>query len=449
VRWKGPALALLGAAAVAGIAVGFSVGRGTSTTVETHAAKHGTTSSTGTGTTAVEATSVAGTTTSPAGTSTGRVVVPRPRKAHLGHKLLVATVDDALKQTDPATALALTKLSRNAGFDAVRVSSMWTPGARAPSPAEKLALGNVVKAAEAEDMRLFVFVWHGLSGQTPKNAAARGQFAAYTAALARAFPQIRDVVVGNEPNLNTFWQPQFGPGGSDAAAKGYFDLLARTYDALKAVSPRIHVIGGALAPRGSDRPRTRRDTHSPTRFIQDLAATYAGSGRSKPLMDAVAIHPYMRTSQFSPTETHTDSTTITIADYPKLAALLSRSFAGTPQPGRGLPVYYTEFGVQTVVPAVHRHAYKDLKSPGAADAVEPKTQARFYAEALELAACQPTVKGLFIFHTFDEQDLAGWQSGLYYADQQPKPSLKAFRLAAASARGARRARCNGKFLRKE
>ena len=42
------------------------------------------------------------------------------------------------------------------------------------------------------------------------------------------------MIVGNEPNLNLFWLPQFGADGGDAAAAGYEALLADTYDALKA-----------------------------------------------------------------------------------------------------------------------------------------------------------------------------------------------------------------------
>jgi len=402
VRWKGLALALLGAAAVVGIAIGFTVRGGTDTT---------------------------------------------PVQTRQGHRLLVATVDDALKQTDPAAARKLMAISHDAGFDAVMVSSMWRTGATAPSAQDRLTLGNVIKAADAEGMRVFVFVWHGLSGATPRTLEARKRFAAYTAALARAFPQVRDIVIGNEPNLNTFWMPQFGPGGKDVAAGAYLDLLARTYDALKAVSSGIDVIGGALAPRGSDRPSLKRDTHSPTQFIKDLGSAYKASGRSEPIMDAFAIHPYMRTSKLPPTDTHATSTTITIGDYPKLAALLSQAFAGTRQRGRDLPIYYTEFGVQTRVPSADRHAYTDLQSVAAQDAVDPETQARYYRDALSLSACQPSVKGLFISHTFDEADPAGWQSGLYYAAQKPKPSLPAFRTAAAEARAARLTRCTGtKFV---
>jgi hypothetical protein len=436
VRWKGPVLAVLGAAVVAGVAIWFSVRGGTSTAI-------GTVPSTSAGTSATSSGGTTSTGSTTGSTTDSTTTVPRSVPTRLGHRLLVATVDDALKQANPAAAASLMKVSHGAGFDSVMVSSRWKPGAKAPSAEERLALGNVVKAADAEGMRVFVFVWHGLSSATPRTARARGQFAAYAAALARAFPRIRDFVVGNEPNLNTFWLPQFGADGSDVAATGYLDLLARTYDALKAVSPRVQVIGGALAPRGSDRPQLKRDTHSPTQFIKDLGAAYKQSGRSRPVMDAFSIHPYMRTSELPPTDTHAASTTITIGDYPKLVALLTHAFAGTPQPGRGLPIYYTEFGVQTRIPAEHQHAYTDLKSPGAADAVTPQTQARYYRQALELSACQPTVKGLFVFHTFDETDLAGWQSGLYYADQKPKPSLPAFRIAAASARNARLTRCAG------
>src|SRR4051812_21674561 len=137
VKLKGSLMALAGAAAVAGIAIGFTVGGGTGTTVETRAEKAAGGTSTN-GTTAVDATSVSGTTTSSSsstsstGTTTGETgpvgPIPRPRKARLGHKLLVATVDDALKQADPAVAAALMSLSRKAGFDAVMVSSMWAPG---------------------------------------------------------------------------------------------------------------------------------------------------------------------------------------------------------------------------------------------------------------------------------------------------------------------------------
>jgi hypothetical protein len=451
VRWRGALLALIGAAAVAGIAIGFHAGGGDDNAASV-APSARPPAATGRGTTTERdgTTEVAGTietatvTTRVTTLATEiRTTLRSGQRARWGHRLLVGTVDDSLKQADPKLAAGAAQISRSAAFDVVLLSSMWTRGRTAPSEAERTALANAVAAAKEHDLRVFIFVWHGLSGATPRTGAARAQFARYAAALVREFPAVEGVVVGNEPNLNTFWMPQFGRGGSDAAANAYFDLLARTYDALKGQSKRVLVIGGALAPRGSDRPQLKRHTHSPTQFIKDLGAAYRARGRTKPIMDAFAIHPYMRTSALPPTESHQESTTITIADYPKLVSLLGQAFQGTAQRGKGLPIYYTEFGVQTTVPQQHRAAYTQLGSSAGRDAVAPATQARYYREALLLAACQSTVRGLFVFHTFDERDLRGWQSGLYYADLQPKASLHGFRTAAALARTARLAHCAG------
>jgi hypothetical protein len=51
-----------------------------------------------------------------------------------------------------------------------------------------------------------------------------------------------------------------------------------------------------------------------------------------------------------------------------------------------------------------------------------QTQAAYYDEALTMAACQPTVQAVFLFHVTDETDLNRWQSGVYYADGTPKPT---------------------------
>ena len=57
--------------------------------------------------------------------------------------------------------------------------------------------------------------------------------------------------------------------------------------------------------------------------------------------------------------------------------------------------------------------------------VDNATQAQFYREALAMAFCQPNVTTFLFFHTVDESNLDRWQSGMYYADGTPKPSLAA------------------------
>jgi hypothetical protein len=158
-------------------------------------------------------------------------------------------------------------------------------------------------------------------------------------------------------------------------------------------------------------------------------------------MDAFAFHPYMQASRISPTVPHPTNTSITLADYPKLVALLDEAFKGTAQPGARLPVYYTEFGVQTSVPRPKLRFYSGQDSAGRPNSVGFGRQAAYYRSALALAYCQPTVRGIFDFHVFDEPDLAGWQSGLYFADGTPKPSLPAFKRAVADLRHGRLTTC--------
>ena len=227
---------------------------------------------------------------------------------------------------------------------------------------------------------------------------------------------MRDVAVGNEPNLNLFWLPQFASDGSDAAASAYLALLAESYDAIKAVSPDVRVIGGSLAPRGSDNPQGSRQTHSPTQFIEDLGAAYRASGRTKPVMDMFSIHPYPENSSIPPDFKHPNTTSIGIADYDKLAKLLADAFGTAP------PIVYGEYGIETTFPVEEQSAYSGAEPP-TTQPVGADTQGAYYVEAMRLAACQPLVQMLLFFHVSDEPQLERLQTGVYYADDTPKPDL--------------------------
>jgi hypothetical protein len=380
-------------------------------------------------------------TTSPVPATTSKIPPPPGPHSERRKVLTIGVVDDSLAQQDPASARSLVDISHRAGFDAIVISANWVRGRTRPQAADVRGIGNVARAARADHMRLFIVAWNGLARNTPRNGNERGQFATYAAGLVKAIPSVHGVIVGNEPNLNTFWMPQFGRDGRDVAAAAYEDLLARSYDAIKDASRDVEVIGVGLSPRGADRPLGIRPTHSPTAFIRDLGKDYRASGRNRPLMDAFAIHPYMLSPRIPPTVRHPKTTEITLADYPKLVTLLDEAFRGTPQRGRTLPILYTEFGVQTLVPEQKMFAYQEGTSPNAGEGVSAATQAAYYRRALALAYCQPTVRGLFIFHTFDESSLNGWQSGLYYADRSPKPSVRGFHRAVADLRDGKLTNC--------
>jgi hypothetical protein len=342
-----------------------------------------------------------------------------------GNSFDVGVWEYFIRDADPNAARHKIGDATRAGFQAATTNAFWAPGQREPTAQDLTELRNAAEAADQADVKPLVIVQNVGSRTTPNTPQLRSEFAAYAAALVREVPQFKDVIIGNEPNLNRFWMPQFGPGGEDFAARDYLSLLAESYDALKAVSEDIRVIGGATAPRGGDDPDSPRQTHSPTQFIKDLGSYYRDSGREEPVMDAFAHHPYLERSMLPPDFAHPRSTTISLADYDKLVDLLGEAFNDTPQKGSDLPIVYTEFGVQTIIPESKRFAYTNLDSPAAKDAVPEATQASYYREAFGLACGQANVEGLYIFHLWDEPDMLGWQSGLYYADQTPKTSRDA------------------------
>ena len=356
-----------------------------------------------------------------------------PATAAAPPTMFVGAAEDAAKAATLAEAKAKMDLARLAGFDAVRLTAQWRTGQTAPASGELTGLRNAVDAAALDGIEVFLSIYPYGSRVTPRTAKARADFAAYAGALATALPSVRRFIVGNEPNLNRFWLPQFDARGRNVAATAYEKLLAQAYDALKAVSPDSIVVGGSVAPRGSDEPTLKRQTHSPTAFIRDLGRAYRASGRTEPIMDAFSMHPYLDNSSLPPTFAHPRSTTISLADYGKLVRLLGKAFDGTAQPGSSLPIVYDEFGVQSVIPTKKEDLYLGRK-PASARAVAESRQAAYYVQALAMAACQKTVVGFLIFHVSDEPDLDRWQSGLFYADDTPKESLPAVQQAIASLR---------------
>jgi hypothetical protein len=356
-----------------------------------------------------------------------------------GPSLVLGATEDAVRSVTLAQSKTQMDLLVLAGFGAVRITQAWTPGERELSAEDQTVLENVATAAKLANVTVLTSVMNPGSRTTPLTPADQADFAAYAAAVVTTVPALRIVIVGNEPNLNRYWLPQFNDDGSDAAAPAYESLLALTYDALKTAAPDVTVLGGALAPRGGDVAGGIRPTHSPTVFIHDMGQAYRDSGRTEPIMDGFAFHPYEDNSSIAPASgTHPNSTTIALADYPKLVASLSEAF---PE-GDSLPIWYDEFGVESQIPAAYVPLYAGTE-PAATKPVPEVTQADYYRQAVQLTFCQPNVSGLFLFHSVDEPDFAGWQSGVYYADGTPKSSVAAVKLALDDSRRGVVAHCDG------
>ncbi len=347
-----------------------------------------------------------------------------------GPAMRLGAAEDAAKWGDPVAKMNLARL---AGFDTVRMTLQWSTGQTMPDAGELANTRAAADAARLAGIEPVIAVYNRGSSSTPADEASRAQFVQFATAVVQGLPSVDRFVIGNEPNSNVFWMPQFNLDGSDAAAPAYMALLAASYDAIKQARPAAVVLGGALAPRGADNPTGIKPTHSPTTFIRDLGAAYRASGRTTQLMDVFDMHVYADNSSLPPSMEHVSSRTIALADYGKLVSLLGEAFDGTAQAGSTLPILYGEFGVESIIPPAKATIYSGTE-PETTRPVDEATQAQYYVEAFKVAYCQPNVIGILVFHVTDESALSRWQSGPYYADDTPKSSLPAIRDAANASR---------------
>ena len=222
-----------------------------------------------------------------------------------GKTLTIGALEDGVKYSDQTLAEQKVEFAEKANFDGLDITTAWSPGQTKPDAGELALLRGVADATQKAGIQLLITAYAAKPSFAPMTDEEQDNYAQYMASLARSLPSVDAFAVWNEPNLNGFWLDQFDESGNDIAATAYEALLAKTYDALKAVSPKLKVYGGNLAPRGFDDADSERPTHSPTQFIKDLGAAYRQSGRTKPIMDVFALHPYQTRSSIPPGQPHT------------------------------------------------------------------------------------------------------------------------------------------------
>ena len=342
--------------------------------------------------------------------------------------LAVGAVENALMWNTGETVAA----ARHLGLRTMAVTLEWEPRDSDLEPAQIDGLTSAVVGAG--DIRIVLGI-HNNWQRTPVDAAARQQYCTFAANALRRFPQINDIIVWNEPNVGYFWRPQFDENGASAAPRGYFELASQCYDVLHSVRPGVNVVGPVNSHWGNDNPNAFSNvTHSPPRFIRELGSVYRASGRTRPLFDTLGHHPYPRSSDEPPSTKHTDPAVISIGDTDRMVAVMQEAFGGTAQrtPQEGLPIWYLETGYQTTVPAEKAAAYDGgfENWPGPVPDVAAGTavdQAKQLTDSIRLMYCQAHVEAIFNFLLRDEREMAGWQSGVFWADGSPKGSLGAYR----------------------
>jgi hypothetical protein len=344
--------------------------------------------------------------------------------------------------------------AKDIGFQELRMTVQWDASNPTTIPYQTF-IQNAVVCAQLSNITPVLAIYPAKPSAIGSNDAAQQQFAAFVRLVGTTFLGVKNFIVGNEPNVNRFWQPQY-TNGQDAAAKDYEHTLAYSYDQLKSVRPDSIVWGPAISSRGNDQANaTSNPSHSPVWFIADMAAAYKASGRTKPLFDVFNMHPYPPIQDTDPFTKPFQWPQAGAANLDRIKQALWDGFNGTAQQtpaeqpgggtaqsvrfgGQGLPIALDEVGEQTIVPQAHAGAYTD--PPENVKAIDEATQAQHYTDLAELAACDPDVTALLYFPLIDDTGLSdGFQSGELYADQAPKQSYNALKQKFATAKG----QCSG------
>jgi hypothetical protein len=321
-------------------------------------------------------------------------------------------------------------LMSDVGLKEVRLSVLWD-ASQPTTIVNQAEIAAVLPVATLRGVNV-VFSVAPLKARSIGVPGANAQFVAFVEQVARTFPTVKNIIVGNEPNQPRFWQPQFDSRGRNVSGAAYQGLLAASYDTLKAVDPTINVIGVGLSPRGNDNPRASGNiSTSPVKFLQGMGAAYRASGRRKPLMDQFAYHPYPRKD--------TDGLTVGypwpnagVTNFDRVKQAFWDAFGGTAQRTfeQGLRVKLDEVGWQVGV------------TPGlpyfGSESISPTTeaaQAGIYASLLRYVACDPAVDSVLFFGMQDEPNLDRWQAGLVRADGTPRLSYDAVKATIAETAG--------------
>jgi hypothetical protein len=324
--------------------------------------------------------------------------LPAPRTGL--RPLDTAVVDPAeFAGTDAAAALAR---ARSAGATFVRLTLDWRQVAsrRPRRPADPTDPAYVwvpfdadVRRALGDGLEPIVTVtgappW----GRRADGLAAPADFAAFAAAAARRYQDVRYWQVWNEPN-------HVGRAALKArAAAWYRGLVNRFSAAVHAVDRRDDVIAGGCSPF------TTTTAVGPLHFMRQLFAAPVS-------FDVWATNPY---TSGGPIHHANGNDDVSLGDLSQMAALLRREIrAHEVRSTRRVRFWVTEFAWDT--------------DPPDPEGVPVELQTRWTAEALYRA----WAAGVSLVAWFKIRDeplrTSYYQSGLYFRDWKPKRTIYAFR----------------------
>jgi hypothetical protein len=129
--------------------------------------------------------------------------------------------------------------------------------------------------------------------------------------------------------------------------------------------------------------------------------------------DAASDHPYTRGAGGDP-RSHVAGDDINLAYHRRLRKVFDQG-ARLGRNRRSMPFYITEYGFQT-------------DPPDTQAGIRPSLAAKWLNESNWIAYSNDRIRGVAQYELYDEQPLAGFQTGLRYADGAAMPSYDAFRM---------------------
>jgi hypothetical protein len=337
---------------------------------------------------------------------------------------VVGANDDSAKFADDGGAALYAEMSQ-LGLQQTVIGVRFVP-TDAMVIQDKQHLDRAIASATDAGLRVVLAVYPYPPREIESGLGSPTMFASYVGVLASIYPQVRQFVIGNEPNQPAFWRPQFDAAGNNVSASMFGPYLAAAYDTLKGIDPDIRVVGVGLSPRGNDRPTARNNiSTSPVRFLRSLGAWYRKSGRTRPLMDEFSFHPYPNEAT-DPLERGYQWPNAGFANLDRVKQALWDAFDGTPQPTTldSLKLNLDEVGWQ--VDTAGGVGYRGNENVPVADEI---TQASIYGQLIREAACDPDVVSLSFFGFRDDGLRTGFQAGLERADGTQRPSAAAVQAA--------------------
>jgi hypothetical protein len=401
--------------------------------------------------------------------STAAMALGIPASAHAGSMMKIGVADDRLVQRLPGQAPATAAEWSNNGVDQSRLSLVWSRIAPNATSVKRPAgfdardhesagydwaqVDAAVTALRTNGIKIELSVttpapiWGSEvpSRREPTYRPDAAAFADFVHAVAVRFgTRVASYTLINEPNLWQWLTPQWscsGAGETSCRAVSpaiYRELFRAGYNEIKAVSPRIPVWGGSLAPLGTASRGERHSSVGPLYFLRRLGCVKESYARDRtstdcrafePLsFDAIAHHPH--SSWLSPRSSNGVADSVTIGTIPRLTkavdriqargGLLNGSAFASEARSKPLDVQIDEFGYQT-------------NPPDAWSGVSLARQDDYLQEAAYMMWKNSRVK-LFSQYLWRDEPLdkitiaaGSWQSGLYFEDGTAKPAARSFR----------------------